>query len=51
MPAEAYCRSPGFCLASAISSFTELTGRPGLTASTFGPLARMPTGAKDLIGS
>ena len=51
MPAEAYCRSPGFCLASAISSFTECTGRSGLTDSTIGPLPMMPIGANALIGS
>ncbi len=29
-PAEAYCRSPGFCLASAISSLIDWTGRSGV---------------------
>ena len=36
-PAEAYCSSPGFCLASATSSLIECTGRSGWTATTFGP--------------
>ena len=30
MPAEAYCSSPGFSLASAISSLTEFTGSVGI---------------------
>ena len=52
MPAEAYCSSPGFFLASAISSFTEWTGSVGWTTSTFGALApSMPIGANALIGS
>ena len=50
-PGELQYASAGFCLASATSSFTDLTGRVGLMASTLGPLARMPMGVKDLIGS
>ena len=51
MPAEAYCRSPGLLLASAISSFVVFTGRLGWTTSTFGPEPMMPIGVNALIGS
>ena len=43
------CRA--VCFASAISSFTLLTGRSGLTTSTFGPDASIAIGVNDLIGS
>ena len=50
-PAEAQPNFPGVSFASAISSFTFLAGRPGLTTSTFGPAASIAIGVKDLIGS
>src|SRR4051812_6219889 len=51
MPAEAYCSWPGFSLAAASRSFTECTGKSGLTTRTFGPDARMANGVNDLIGA
>ena len=50
-PAEAYGTPPGFSLASATSSLTDLAGSSGLTTSTFGAEARNAIGAKHLIGS
>ena len=44
MPAEPTFNSPGFCLASAINSFTEPTGSEAVTASTLGPLPSIATG-------
>ena len=50
-PDEAYFRSPGFSLASAISSLTDFTGRSALTDSRFGAVASMETGAKSFCES
>ncbi len=38
-------------MASAISSFTEFTGRPEYTASATGPVPNCVIGVNDLIGS
>ena len=42
---------PGFCFASAMSSFTELAGTLGWTVSTAGPLPSFAIGVKDFTGS
>ncbi|MNC89457.1 hypothetical protein D3C83_53960 [compost metagenome] len=50
-PPDANLRSPGFALASAINSLTELAGTAGLTQSTVGAIASSVIGAKSLMGS
>ena len=42
---------PGRAFAYAISSFTECTGRSGLTTSTFGVMAISVIGAKSFCAS
>ena len=49
MPAEPTFNSPGFCLASAINSFTEPTGSEAVTASTLGPLPSIATGPTEQL--
>ena len=50
-PDEAYCRSPGFALASATSSLIDVHRQPGLTVTTFGAATSIATGANDFTGS
>ena len=42
---------PGFSLARAMNSLTELTGTPGWTAKTFGPVPTLAIAVKALTGS
>ena len=50
-PAQPQINWPGFCLASAMSSFTEWAGTLGWTVSEFGPLPSFAIGVKDFTGS
>ncbi len=51
MPGVPYERAPGFCLASAISSATVLTGTAGLTTRMLGAVAVSVIGTKSRTGS
>ncbi|MNR00373.1 hypothetical protein D3C85_1161430 [compost metagenome] len=51
LPAEPKVSAPGFCLASATSSLTLLTGRLFGTTSTLTVEATEPTASNDLSGS
>src|SRR6266850_1736793 len=50
-PAEAMLSSPGFAFISATSSFTEVAGNDGFTASRFWLTAKSDTGRKSASGS
>ncbi len=50
-PLEAKLSWPGFALASATSSFTDLAGRSLVTTSTVGAIPSSVIGAKSRIGS
>jgi hypothetical protein len=50
-PDDANTSSPGFCFASAMSSFTEVTGDFTLTTSTLPTAAVMVTGSKSFTES
>jgi hypothetical protein len=51
LPKEAMLSVPGFALARAISSFTELAGTEGWTMTDMGSTASMAMGVTSLIGS
>src|SRR5688500_2126183 len=51
MPLVATLRSPGLALASAITSFTDLTGTEGWTMTMCGSVATWDSGVKSRTGS